>query len=208
MPLTHLRHGARQRHVPVLLVHVDRVGAAVVAHPDAEVLHLQRLLLEDLRKGARGTGWSVPVLSGAPRQPVPAASCPPQPAASRQPTGACAVQPAPPEPSRRPPPTTRPKAQGSGRRTSLHAMISPFMRLIRLNCLMKYQNLLFARTCGHGAPTLASARETAEAREHSALPARRAKQRHYPSVSPASPCTPAPARAPAGSAASFPAPLR
>ena len=45
----------------------------------------------------------------------------------------------------------RPKAQKSGRRTSLHAMISPFMRLIRLNCLMKYQNLLFARTCGHGA---------------------------------------------------------
>ena len=48
MPLTHLRHGARQRHVPVLLVHVDRVGAAVVAHPDTEVLHLQRLALEDL----------------------------------------------------------------------------------------------------------------------------------------------------------------
>ena len=37
-------------------------------------------------------------------------------------------------------------------------MISPFMRLIRLNCLMKYQNLLFARTCGTRRPTLASAR--------------------------------------------------
>ena len=52
----------------------------------------------------------------------------------------------------------RAKAQRSGRRTSLHAMISPFMRLIRLNCLMKYQNLLFARTCGTRRPTLASAR--------------------------------------------------
>ena len=152
VPLTHLRHGARQRHVPVLLVHVDRVGAAVVAHPDAEVLHLQRLLLEDLRKGARGTGWSVPVLSGAPRQPVPAASCPPQPAASRQPTG-CVRCPACPLLNPVAPLAThrRAKAQRSGRRTSLHAMISPFMRLIRLNCLMKYQNLLFARTCGHGA---------------------------------------------------------
>lgn len=57
----------------------------------------------------------------------------------------------PPEPRRASATHRRAKAQGSGRRTSLHAMISPFMRLIRLNCLMKYQNLLFARTCGHGA---------------------------------------------------------
>ena len=47
---THLGHGPRQRHVPVLLVHVDRVCATIVAHPDAKVLHLERLLLEDLRE--------------------------------------------------------------------------------------------------------------------------------------------------------------
>ena len=38
----------RARELAELLVHVVRAGARVVAEPDTEVLHLQRLLLVDL----------------------------------------------------------------------------------------------------------------------------------------------------------------
>lgn len=48
--LVHGLHGVAARHLAVLLVHVVRAGAGVVAQPDAEVLHLLRLLLVDLRR--------------------------------------------------------------------------------------------------------------------------------------------------------------
>jgi hypothetical protein len=53
-------HGVRARELAVLLVHVVRARARVVANPDAEVLHLERLLLEDLgeAKYAREGGQS------------------------------------------------------------------------------------------------------------------------------------------------------
>ena len=47
-PRTHLLYRPAKCHVPVFLVHIDRICTAVVAHPDTEVLHLQRLALEDL----------------------------------------------------------------------------------------------------------------------------------------------------------------
>ena len=52
--------GGNAGHLTVLLVHVVRAGARVVAQPDAEVLGLQRLGLGDLRGGmsaAREMRW-------------------------------------------------------------------------------------------------------------------------------------------------------
>ena len=208
VPLTHLRHGARQSHVPVLLVHVDRVGAAVVAHPDAEVLHLQRLLLEDLRKGARGTGWSVPVLSCTPRQPVPAqplALPSPQLRGSRR---ACAVQPAPsraPSRLRHPPPR-----QGPGK-WAAYLVARHDLAIHALDPLELSDEVPEFALRAHlwtRRPTLASARGDRRSARAFSPRCAASQTTAMPSVSPASPCTPAPARAPAGSAASFPAPLR
>mmetsp|Transcript_120564 Transcript_120564/g.346377 ORF Transcript_120564/g.346377 Transcript_120564/m.346377 type:complete len:221 (-) Transcript_120564:7-669(-) len=51
----HLAHGAVDVHVTVLLVHVVRVGAALVAQPNAVVLHLGRALVEELVNGEQLT---------------------------------------------------------------------------------------------------------------------------------------------------------
>ena len=48
VPASHLLVHVAYRDVAVVLVHVVRVRAALVAQPDAVVVHLQRLLLEDL----------------------------------------------------------------------------------------------------------------------------------------------------------------
>jgi hypothetical protein len=52
---THLRYRASERHIPILLVHVDGVGATIVAHPDTEILDLERLPFENLDSVARGS---------------------------------------------------------------------------------------------------------------------------------------------------------
>ena len=44
----HSLHGITARHLAILLVHVVRAGAGVVAEPDAEVLDFLWLLLVDL----------------------------------------------------------------------------------------------------------------------------------------------------------------
>jgi hypothetical protein len=42
-------HGICTGKVAVLLVHVVRSGTGIVTDPDTEVLHLERLLLKDLK---------------------------------------------------------------------------------------------------------------------------------------------------------------
>ena len=46
--LVHRLHSIAAGHLAVLLVHVVRAGARIVADPDTEVLHLLRTLLMDL----------------------------------------------------------------------------------------------------------------------------------------------------------------
>jgi hypothetical protein len=46
----HLLNGAVQSHVAVLLVRVVETGSRHISHPDAEVLHCCRILLENLRE--------------------------------------------------------------------------------------------------------------------------------------------------------------
>lgn len=48
--LIHGLHGITPRHLAVLLIHVVRAGAGVVAEPDTEVLDFLRLLFVDLSR--------------------------------------------------------------------------------------------------------------------------------------------------------------